>query len=54
MPFFLATSGRLASIVSEKEEWMAAISSADGLPHTSRIFSSWFMVLLPGIKGLPG
>ena len=45
--------GRLSSMVAAKGDWMASMSSALGRPVTSRMRSSWFMVLVPGKIGFP-
>ena len=45
--------GRLCSIVAANCDLHAATSAALGFPHTWTIFSSWFIVDVPGSRGLP-
>lgn len=40
-------------MVAAKGDWMESRSSADGLPVSSMMRSSWFMVEEPGKMGLP-
>jgi hypothetical protein len=46
-------SGRLSRRVAAKGDLMASMSSGVGLPVTSMILSSWFMVEVPGNIGFP-